>query len=116
MIKISIFSCAPRWIKSFFEHAHTKLLHGLYLRERTNRDQDIVNDDSFEITFRRDDNEDIHFMSANTIDVRYEYLFTNAGYPIELKWNPDWKVKSTFKDGTWFLEGAIPWADLKGKT
>ena len=101
--------------KKFFEHAHTKLLHGLFLQERTERDQDIVNDDSFEITFRRYDNEDIHFMSANTLDVRYEYLFTNAGYPIVLKWNPDWKVKSTFKDGTWFLEGAIPWADLKGK-
>jgi len=101
--------------KIFFEHAHTKLLHGLYLRERTDRDQDIVNDDSFEITFRRDNSEDINFMSANTLDVRYEYRFTNAGYPIELKWNPDWKVKSTFKDGTWFLEGSIPWADLNGK-
>jgi concanavalin A-like lectin/glucanase superfamily protein/glycosyl hydrolase family 123 len=101
--------------KKFFEHAHTKLLHGLFLRERTTRDQDIVNDDSFEITFRRDNSGDIHFMSANTLDIRYEYLYTNAGFPIVLKWNPDWKVKSTFKDGTWLLEGAIPWSDLKGK-
>ncbi len=101
--------------KKFFEHANTKLLHGIFLRERTQRDQDIVNDDSFEITFRRDDSEDIHFMSANTLDIRYEYLCTNGGLPIVLDWNPDWKVKSTVKDGSWFLEGRIPWSDLKGK-
>lgn len=99
----------------FFENAHTQLLHGFYLRERTDKDTDIVNDDSFEISFRRNDSGDIHFMSANTLDVLYDYFYTNAGFPIVLKWNPEWQVKSNFDHDAWELEGRIAWSGLKGK-
>ena len=100
--------------KQFFNNAHSKLLHGFFLRERTTRDLDIDNDDSFELTFRRDNSLDVYHMSLNTLDVRYDYILTKGGIPAILGWNPDWKVKSTIQEGGWFAEGAIPWSALKG--
>ena len=100
--------------KQFFNNAHSRLLHGFFLRERTTRDLDIDNDDSFELTFRRQNSLDVYHMSLNTLDVRYDYILTNGGIPAILGWNPDWKVKSTIQEEGWFAEGAIPWRALKG--
>lgn len=99
-----------------FEKAHTALLEGMFLKERTTHDMDIDNDDSFIIDLLKDKVNS--YLAVNTLDVRYDYTITNEKH-IKLDWNPAWKTVSRITENGWDVECVIPLKSLgiePGKT
>lgn len=102
--------------KKAFEKAHTALLNGMFLRERTTHDMDVENDDSFVMDLLKDNVNS--FLAVNTIDIRYDYTITDEKH-IKLDWNPAWKTVSQINEHGWAVECAVPLKSLgiePGKT
>ena len=96
-----------------FEKAHTALLNGMFLRERTTHDMDLDNDDSLIIDLLNGTK--TYYLAANSLDVRYDYAVTwkDAKNPvIRLDWNPAWKTVSRVAEHGWDMECSIPLKEL----
>ena len=96
-----------------FEKAHTALLNGMFLRERTTHDMDLDNDDSLIIDLLN--GAKTYYLAANSLDVRYDYTVTwkdAKNFVIKLDWNPSWKTVSRVTEHGWDMECSIPLKEL----
>ncbi|MDD5698275.1 MAG: carbohydrate-binding family 9-like protein [Victivallaceae bacterium] len=82
------------------------------------RDGAVYSDESVEIFIRPDQKTPFYYqLAVNSAGVRFDQkcglnASTGVKTSSDLKWNPDWKVKTTADSKFWTLEAAIPLSEL----